>query len=144
MTVEVVLQHLRRTPIERPQCAVCSDVNQVNIRRFFTGTPFVQVLSVFIEHLDPMIRPVVYKHPARLWIDCDAVNVIEVPGALIIGWISFLTPIEKELAVLVELCYARPVVAIGHEHRAVRKPRQKCGSIEVSAVGARHLRSTDG
>src|SRR5262245_13007658 len=116
----------------------------MNVRRLLTGAPFVQILAVFVERLDPMIRPIVHKNAPRLRIDGDAVDVIEIPRPFVIRWISFLAPVEKELAVLVELRHACSVVAVRDEHRAVREPGEESRTIEVRAVGAGHLRSADG
>src|SRR5215510_14118925 len=121
MTFEVVLQHLGSSAIESPQCAVSTNINKMNIGRLFTRTPFVQVLPVFIEHLYAVIRSIIDEHASGLWINGDAMNIVEVAGPLVIGRISFLAPIEKELAVLVELGDPRSVVAVRDEHGAVGK-----------------------
>ena len=60
------------------------------------------------------------------------------PGRFSFGGVSLLSPIEKELAVLVELRDARSVVSVSDEHGAVGKPRQKRRPIEMRSVGAGH------
>src|SRR5262245_60779219 len=104
----------------------------MNIGRFFTRTPFVKVLPVFIERLYSVTRSIIYEHASSLWINGDAMNIVEVAGPLVIGRISFLAPIQKELAVLVELGDARSVVTVRHEHRAVGKPCQESGPVEMT------------
>src|SRR5262249_11975208 len=135
MTFEVVLQHLGSSAIESPQCAVCTYIDKMNIRRLFTWTPFVQVFPVFIEHLYSVIRSIIYEYAPSLRINGDAMNIVEVAGPLVIGRISFLAPIQKELAVLVELGHSCSVVTVRHEHRAVGKPCQESGPVEMSRVG---------
>src|SRR5262245_12782076 len=88
-----------------------------------------------------MICSIVHEHPSCLWIDGNTVNIVEVAGPLVIWWISFLAPVEYKLAVLIEFRDARSVVSIRHEQRAVGKPSQESGTIEVRAVSARHLGS---
>src|SRR3989454_4305246 len=138
MSVQIIFQHPGGTAVKSPQRSVRTDVNQMNVGRFPAGAPFVQVLSVFIEDLNAMIRAVVHEDSPGLRIDCDAVHVIHIAGSLFVWRRTLLSPTEEKLAVLVELRDTRSVVPIGHEHGAVRKPCQKRRPVEMSAVGAAH------
>ena len=144
MSIEIVLQHLRGSAVEGPQRAVRADVEQMDVGRVLAGTPFVKIFAVFIEHLNAMVAAVVHEDAARLRIDGDAVHVVHVARALVVRRRSFLSPIEKEFAVLVEFRDARSVVAVGHKHGAVGKPRQKRRAVEVRAVRAGHFGRADG
>src|SRR5262249_51212736 len=144
VAVEIVLQHLGSSAIEGPQRAISTDIDKVNIRRLLTGTPFVQVFAVFIEYLYAMICSIINEHSPCLRIDGDAVDVVEVSWPLVIRRISFLTPVEKELAVLIKLRDPRSVVSVRDEQGAVGKPSQESRTIEVRAVSSGHLGSADG
>src|SRR5262245_63137610 len=91
-----------------------------------------------------MICPIIHEHSPCLRIDGDAMDVVEIAGPLIVWWIPFLAPVEKELAVLIKFRDARSVVSIRHEQCAVGKPRQESGTVEVCTVSARHFGSADG
>src|SRR5581483_10317398 len=85
-----------------------------------------------------MITAVVNKNTPGLRINSDAVHVVEVARPLVVRRVALLAPIHYEFAVLVELCDARAVVAVRHEHGAVRQPRQERGPVEVRAVRPLH------
>src|SRR5215467_8259228 len=140
VSFQIVLQHLRCSAIERPESAVGANIDQVNIRGLCAGAPLIKIFSVLIECLNAMIAPIVDKHPPRLRIDGNSVNIVEISWTFVIWRISFLTPVHQEFAVFVEFCDAGSVVAIGDKHRAVRKPCEKRRPVEVGAVGAVLLR----
>src|SRR5262249_39940542 len=66
---EVVLKHLGRAAIECPQRAIGADVDQVNIGRLFAWAPLVEILSVFVEHLNTMIGAIIHEYTPSLGID---------------------------------------------------------------------------
>src|SRR5689334_9938585 len=140
---EVVLQHPGGSAIESPECPVGADINKVDVGRIFARTPFVQILAVLIEDLNSMVGAIIHEDTPGLRIDGDSVHIIHISRTFFVWRITSLSPIEKELAVLIELRDSRSVVAVRHEHRAVWKPRQKCRPIEVRAVGAGHFGGAD-
>src|SRR5438105_2077048 len=115
----------------------------MDVRWFAPRAPLVQVFSVFIEYLDSMIGTIVHKNAPGLRIDGNAMNIIHVAWPRFIRRITFHSPVEKKLAVLIELRDTRSVISIGHKHRAVRKPCQKRRTVEVRTVGAGHFRRAD-
>src|SRR5215472_18171210 len=46
MSVQVVLQNLRRSAIHCPQVAVGRNIDEVNIRRVLSEAPFVEILAI--------------------------------------------------------------------------------------------------
>src|SRR4029077_18577380 len=112
------------------------DVDQVYVGRLVADMPFIEIFAVFVEDLNAMVAAIVDEDVARLRVDSDAVHVIEVAGALVVGRRALLSPIEEELAVLIELGHARSVIAIGDKKAAVRQPDDVGGPVEVRAVGA--------
>src|SRR5215467_8802097 len=141
---EIVLEHFRSAAVESPERAVGADVDEVNVRRLLAGAPFIEVFAVFIEDLDAMIGAVVDEDVAGLRIGRDAVNVVHVAGALLVGRRSLLSPIHEEFAVFVEFRDASAVIAVGDEHCAIGEPGYIGGTVEMRAVGAFRLRRADG
>src|SRR5207247_10763846 len=113
VSIEVVLEHLGAAAVGGPQRAGRADVDEVNVDRLPAGTPFVKIFAVFVEDLNAMIGAIVHENAPGLRINGDAVNVVHVSRPRLVRRVAFLSPVEKELAVLVELRYARSVVAVG-------------------------------
>src|SRR5436190_2375422 len=53
--LQIVFQHFRGAAVERPQRAICADIDQVDVRRLNPEAPIVEEFAVFIEHLHAMI-----------------------------------------------------------------------------------------
>ena len=115
----------------------------MDVRRRRAEAPLVEVLAVLIEDLHTVVLAVVDEDPPGLSIDCDAVHVVEVAGALF-GRRTLLAPCHQELAVLVELHDAGVRVPVGHEECAVGQPRDERRTVEVFVVGGMHVGLTDG
>src|SRR5437870_997235 len=64
VAVEVVLDHLACTAIERPQIAV-EEVHQVDIGRTFAELPLVEELPVLVEHLHAVVPAIVDEDAQR-------------------------------------------------------------------------------
>src|SRR5437867_13289548 len=86
---------------------------------------FVKIFAVLVEDLNAMIGAIVHENTPGLGINRDAVNVVHVSRSRIVRGVAFLSPVEKELAVLVELCDPCSVITIRYKHRAVGNPGQK-------------------
>ena len=138
------MQHLGTAAVEGPQSAIGADVDQVHVGRLVADVPFVEVFAIFVEDLNAVVAAVVDEAVLGLRVDGDAVDVIEVTGALVVRRRAFHSPIEQELAVLIELGHARSVIAIGDEEGAVGQPDDIGGAIEVRAVGAFNGGRADG
>ena len=126
MPLQVPLDHLVGGAVEGPNGVAGSDVQQMQAGWIGVDLPFVQILAVFVEHLNAMVVAIVHEHVVRLRIDGDAVHVAEVAGARLdrdrAAGPPLLAPLHQELAVLVELRDARAGVAVGDEEGAVGQP----------------------
>ena len=76
-------------------------------------------------------------------IDGDAVHVVHVARPRFLARLASHAEIQQELPLRVELRDAGAVVAVGHVEAAVGQPRHEGRSIEMRAVGARHVRRAD-
>jgi hypothetical protein len=79
MALQVVLDHLVGRAIEGPDRAPRSDVEQMQAGWLGVNMSFVQILSIFIEHLDAVVVPVVHENVAGLLVDGDPVHAAEIP-----------------------------------------------------------------
>src|SRR4249920_879773 len=98
MSLQVVLQELVEWSRENPEKSVVADADVV---RLLNVGELVEILPVFVKHLDAIVRAI-GDVDAAIFIDRDRVRRLEltVTGAA-------RAPHQEKLAVLVELGHAR-------------------------------------
>ena len=131
---QVEFQHLLRRSVRHPEVLVVGHQKGV---RTTDVRPRVQELPVLVEDLDPRVRAVA-DVDTTFAVDGDRVNGVHVAGPRLVGRRALLAPGHQELAVLVELDDPRVDVAVAHEERTVRQPRDVRRPVEVRLVVARH------
>src|SRR3990172_12922258 len=116
MAFQVVLDDLPRPVVRPPQCPTHPDMQELGAG-LRPAAPLVEEFSVLVEDLDATVGAVAHEDAARLRVHSNAMYRIEVVRARL-GRGAPLAPVQQELAVLVELGDAVPVVPIGYVEAA--------------------------
>ena len=130
-------------PADREQHACCGRTSRYSGRRPGRGDAGstdrvdlpVTELAVLVEHLHAMVVAIVDEHAPADRIDRDAVDVVHVARARLVGRVALDAPVHQELPVLVELRDACPCT-VGHEEGPVGQPVHERRPVEVRRVRA--------
>src|SRR5579862_3616473 len=127
VSIHVVLGDSVTFAAHHPDVPIFCDVDITRLRNI---VPFVEVPTVGIEDLNAVITAIGHEH-AAFRIDRDVVyQHLELSRT-----VARTTPLEQELAVLVELDNTCIDVAVGDIERAVGREREVSGLAEMVVVG---------
>ena len=132
--IQIVFNHLVGTAVCGPKKPVRCNHEIMNIRRVLPNTPLVEIVTIFIEDLNPIIASVIYKYTSRLGMNGDTVYVMPITGPRLSATLTSLAPFQKIVPILVKLYNARAVVSIRHIKATVGRPIHKTWAIEMSFV----------
>src|SRR2546425_5187877 len=139
----IVLHHFRGWIVEGPHRAIAVRIHEVNRGGIVEG-PLIDELAILVEYLHPAVSTIADVDTPRNWIGGDAVDDVEVVRTrLPTAGFASLTPCGDEFSALVELHDPIAIVAVSHEHRAIRQECHESRPVEVRRVGALPADGTD-
>ena len=144
VAVQVVLEDLVAAAVRGPKVAVVRDDEHVDVGGPLAHAPLVQVFAVFVEDLDSAVAAVVDEDPVGRRVDGNAVDIVPVVGASLVGRRTPLAPGGQVIAFGVELDHPGAVVAVGDDEAAVGEPGHERRAVEVGLVGAQFAVGADG